>query len=181
MKDMNDLVNELVEDINEIPADTEVSYEVWATGYDEEDKATEAELLLATFDDPDQAVHVAKELTLAGVVNLAADDECDVTTEVHTIHIEVETVVPDDGGTINIGTIYKKTLNIYEELPEYVTLSAEDFVLLDNGDIMVPKNILSDYDIYDSFNAIFEDGGVSQPMIYKIKNLIGEVFVCEFV
>ena len=181
MKDMNDLVNELVEDINEIPADTEVSYEVWAIGYDEEDNATEAELLLATFDDPDQAVHYAKELTLADVVNLAADDECDITTEVYSIHIEVETVVPDDEGTVNIGTIYKKTIEIYEELPDYVVLSADDFVLLDNSDIMVPKNILSDYGENDYFTAIFEHGGVSQPMIYQIKSTIGETYICEFV
>lgn len=180
MKDMNDIVNELVEDI-EVPEDVPVSYEVWAIGYDEEDQATDAELLLAIFDDPDQAVYYAKELTLADVVNFAADDECDVTTEVYSIHIEVETVVPDAEGTINIGTIYKKTLDIYEELPDYVVLSADDFVLLDNGDIMVPKNILAKYNENDRFTAIFEDGGVSQPMIYRIKSTTGEVYVCEFV
>lgn len=180
MKEINDIVNKLVEDI-EVPEDVPVTYEVWAIGYNEEDQVTDAELLLATFGDPDQAVHYAKELTLADVVNFAADDECDVTTEVHTIHIEVETVVPDDEGTINIGTIYKKTLEIYEELPDCVVLSADDFVLLDNGDIMVPKSILIKYNENDCFTAIFEDGGVSQPMIYKIKSAIGEVYVCEFV
>lgn len=180
MKDLNDIVNELVEDI-EIPEDVPVSYEVWAIGYDEEDQVTDAELLLATFEDPDQAANYAKELTLADVVNFAADDECDVTTEVYTIHIEVETVVPDDEGTVNVGTIYKKTLEIYEELPDYVVLSADDFVLLDNGDIMISKNILDKYNENDCFTAIFEDGSVSQPMIYKIKSTVGETYICEFV
>lgn len=180
MKDMNDIVNELVEDI-EIPEDVPVSYEVWAIGYDAEDQVTDAEMLITTFDDPDQAVSYAKELALADVINLAANDECDVTAEVYSIHIEVETVVPDDEGTINIGTIYKKTLEIYEELPEYVTLSADDFVLLSNGDIMVPCNILSNYNKNDCFTAIFEDNGVSQLMIYRIKSNIDDCFVCEFV
>jgi hypothetical protein len=180
MKDMNDIVNKLVEDM-ETPEDIPISYEVWAIGYDEEDQVTDAELLLATFEDPDQAVQYARELALADVVNFAADDECDVTTEVYSIHIEVETVVPDDEGNMNIGTIYKKTLEIYEELPDYVVLSADDFVLLDNGDIMVPKNILAKYTENDCFTAIFEDGGVSQPMIYRIKSADGEVYICEFV
>ena len=142
MKDLNDIVNELVEDI-EMPEDIPVSYEVWAIGYDKEDQVTDAELLIATFEDPDQAVHYAKELTLADVVNLAAGDECDVTTEVYSINIEVETVVPDsEDGSMNIGTVYKKTFELYEELPDYVVLSADDFVLLANGDIMVPKSAL---------------------------------------
>jgi hypothetical protein len=180
MKDLNDIVNELVEDL-EIPEDIPVTYEVWAIGYDEENQITDAEMLIASFDDPDKAVSYAKELTLADVVNLAADDECDITTEVYTIHVEVETVVPDGEGTINIGTVYKKTLEIYEEFPDYVVLSDDDFVLLDNGDIMVPKNILTKYKENDCFTAIFEHGGVSQPMIYKIKTAVGETFVCEFV
>lgn len=181
MKDMNDIVNELVADIEETPTDAPVSYEVWAIGYDEEDQITDAEMLLSTFDDPDMAVEYAKMLTLADVVNLAADDECDVTTEVYSIHIEVETVVPGDDGTMNIGTIYKKTLEIFEELPDYVPLSADDYVLLDNGDIIVPCNILSNYNKNDCFTAIFEDNGISQPMIYRIKSNVGDCFVCEFV
>lgn len=180
MKDMNDIVNALVEDL-EMPEDVPVSYEVWAIGYDKEDQVTDAELLLATFEDPDQAVHYAKELTLADVVNFAADDECDVTTEVYSIHIEVETVVPDDEVTMNIGTIYKKAFELYEELPDYVVLSADDFVLLNSGDITVPKEILSKYSEKDCFTAVFEDGRVSQPMIYRIKSEAGDNFICEFV
>jgi hypothetical protein len=181
MKEMNDLVDQLVADIEETPTDAPVSYEVWAIGYDEEDKVTDAEMLLGTFDDPDMAVSYAKNLVLADVVNLAADDECDVTTEVHSISIEVETVVPGEEAPMNIGTVYKKTIEIFEELPEYVPLSADDYVLLENGDIMVSKNILPDYSENDYFTAIFEHGGVSQPMIYQIKSTVGETYICEFV
>lgn len=181
MEDINAIVNELVEDID-TPADIPVSYEVWAIGYDKEDQVTDAELLLATFEDPDSAVHHAKELTLADVINFAASDEYDISTEIYYIHIEVETVVPDgDDGAMNVGTIYKKTIEVFEELPEYVVLSDDDFVLLNNGDITVPKSILAKYGENDCFTAIFEDGGVSQPMIYRIKSVTDELYICEFV
>lgn len=184
MENVNDLVEKLVDDLDEIPADAKVAYEVWAIGYDEEDHVAGAEMFITSFDDPDMAVAYAKELALADVINMAADDECDVTTEVYSIHIEVETVVPDgDNGTMNIGTIYKKTLEIFEELPEYVTLSSGegDYVIMDNGDIKVPCSILNDYNINDYFTAVFTDNGRSQPMIYQIKAIIGNDYVCEFV
>ena len=59
MKDMNDLINELVADLD-IPEDVPVMYEVWAIGYDEEDNPTESELLIGTFEDPDEAVCFAR-------------------------------------------------------------------------------------------------------------------------
>lgn len=183
MKNMNDLVEELVEDITEIPADASVSYEVWAIGYDEEDQVTDAEMLLTTFEDPDMAVEYAKMLTLADVVNLAADDECDVTTEVYSIHIEVETVVPGDEGTMNIGTIYKKTLEIFEELPEYVSLSANEYeVIEETGNIQIACNILKEYNKNDLINVIFEDEEEPWPITYKIisKTTDGH-YICEFV
>ena len=107
MKDMNELVNELVEDI-EMPEDIPVAYEVWAIGFDEEDVPNGASMLLTTFSDPDKAVAYAKELTLAEVVNLAAEDDYDdLTYETHSISIEVETVVPSAD---------EEELNILEEL-----------------------------------------------------------------
>jgi hypothetical protein len=181
MKAMNDLVNEIVMDSEEIPADPAVTYEVWAIGHDEEDRVTDAEMLLGTFEDPDQAVAFAKETSLADIVNLAADDDCEIPCDVHSISVEVETVVLDDEGNMNIGTIYHKMIELFEELPEYVPMSADDYVLLESGDIMVPCNILSNYNKNDYFTAIFEDNGISQPMIYRIKSNVGDCFICEFV
>ena len=43
-------------------------------------------------------------------------------------------------------------------LSEY--LSADDFELLENGDIQIPHEILKDYNENDCFTAIFEDGSV---------------------
>jgi hypothetical protein len=182
MKDINNCVDMLVDDIDEIPEDVPSTYVVWAVGYDEDDNATGAEMVLAAFEDPDQAVHYAKNITLADVVNLAADDDCDCEVAAHSISIEIEAVVNDeDGCAMGIGVVYKKTIEVYEELPEFVTLSADDYTLLDDGNIMVPKNLLPDYNTGDCFTAVFNDNGISEPMIYKIKSTVGEVYVCEFV
>jgi hypothetical protein len=177
-----ELMNNLVEDIEDFSEDTPVAYDVWAIGYDEEDSTTGVEMMLGTFDNPDQAVHYAKSMTLSDVVNLAADDNCETATGVHYISIEVETTVPDDEGNyMNVGTVFKKKLAIYEELPEYVPLTSDDFALLEDGDIMVPRNILSTYKVGDCFTAVFDGNKISQPMVYKISSEIGDCFVCEFV
>lgn len=185
MENMNDIVNELLKEV-EVPEDIPVMYEVWAIGFDEEDELTGASMVLGTFDDPDLAVEYAKALTLADVVNLAADDEyADLTVETHSISIEVETVVPspdEEELNMNVGTVYKKRFEIYEELPQYVPLSVDDFKLMENGDIQVPCKVLKDYNKNDCFTAIFEDGSISQPMVYRIisKTTDGH-YICEFV
>lgn len=181
MKEMNDLVNELVADIEDIPADVPVVYEVWAIGHDEEDQVTDAEMMLASFEDPDMAVSYAKTVTLADVVNLAADDECDAATEAHSISIEVETVVPDEEGTMNIGTIYKKTLEIYEELPEYVILNGDEFEIVADGNIQVSCSLLEGYKEKDCFNVVFADATYPSPIPYRIISKTSSgYFICEF-
>lgn len=83
-------------------------YEVWAIGYNNNNEVTDAELLLKTLKDPDEAVAYAKGVELADVIqydtcnNLPAND-------VAYINIEVETVIADDeNGTLNVGTIFYK-------------------------------------------------------------------------
>lgn len=182
MKDMNDIVENFVADM-EIPADVPVSYEVWAIGHDEEGQATEAEMMIASFEDPDQAVAFAKETSLADVVNLAADDDCEIPSNVHSISIEVETVVPDEEGTMNIGTIYKKKIEVFEELPEFVVLTRDEYeVIEETGSIQIPCNILKEYNKNDLINIIFEDEEEPWPITYKIisKTTSGHC-ICEFV
>ena len=184
LQNVDELVNAIAEDISEIPDDTTVTYEVWAIGYDEEDCVTDAELLLGTFDDPDFAVSYAKAVTLADVVNLMADEDWEIrstTGTVDHISIEVETVVPDDEGTMNIGTIYEKTLEVFDNLPEFIALSNSDYEIMEDGDIQIPCNILKDYNKNDLITIVFEDDNLSQPMIYKIisKTTSGH-YICEF-
>lgn len=113
MNSINEMVEKLVDSIEEVPADTPVSYEVWAIGYDDENKMTDAEVFLETFTDPDLAVNYAKAVSLADVVHRAADDSCKITDGVCYISIEVETVVADENDTMNVGTVFKKVIEIF--------------------------------------------------------------------
>ena len=109
-----ELMNNIVEDIDDIPEDAEVLYSVWAVGYDSGDEPTNVEFLLGEFDNPDGAVAHAKQVTATEMVN-----ELGLVNMGDTAYftIEVETVVgnPDDedGGTMNIGTIYHRELYPY--------------------------------------------------------------------
>ena len=184
MENINAIVDQLVADID-IPEDVPVMYEVWAIGYNEEDMATEADLLLATFDDPDQAVRYAKGITAADVIE-AAEDDCYACFDegVCTIHVEVETVVvSDEDGAINIGTIYKNTLELFEDLPPFIVLEAEDYsVIEETGCIEVPCDLLEGYHKNDIVEIIFaEEEDQVYPIEYKIifKTTDGK-FICEF-
>ena len=186
MKDMNELVNELVEDI-EMPEDIPVAYEVWAIGFDEEDVPNGASMLLTTFSDPDKAVAYAKELTLAEVVNLAAEDDYDdLTYETHSISIEVETVVPsadEEELNMNVGTVYKKRIEIFEEVPDFVVLFEGDFeVIEETGLLQIPCARLKDYNKNDIISVVFGDEGQTCPIDYKIiSKTASGYYICDFV
>lgn len=184
MENMNDIVNELVEDI-EIPEDVPVMYEVWAIGYDEEDCITDAELLIGTFEDPDAAVCFARDTSVADILGLAEDEEyTGFNVSTHSIHVEVETVVPDDeNGTLNIGTIYKKTLELFEEVPDFVCLSNNEYeVIEETGYIQISCAILKDYNKNDVITVLFVDEEKPWPIEFKIISKTTDgYYICEFV
>ena len=183
MKDMNDIVNELVEDI-EIPDDMPVSYEVWATGYDEDGTVYESEMFITAFTDPDEAVAYAKELTSEDVLSIAAEHYVGAAPyeNIEGISIEVETVVPNgDDGTMNVGTIYRKLVEI-EESFEFVTLSNSEFDIMEDGNIQIPCGLLKEYNKNDCITIIFKDAEFSEHMTYKIiSNTTSGYYICEFV
>ena len=186
MENMDDLVNALIEDM-EVPADVPVVYEVWAIGYDEENDLTGAAMVLNTFDDPDHAVEYAKALTLADVINLAGEDDYDdFSVETHSISIEVETVVPnvdEDELNMNVGTVYKKRIEIFEETQEFVELSNNDYEIIEEtGFIQIPCGILKNYNKNDEFTALFVDEEQPWPITYKIiSKTTSGYYICEFV
>jgi hypothetical protein len=186
MKDMTEIVNKLVEDM-ETPADVPVAYEVWAIGYGQEDEPTGASMVLSTFNDPDQAVEYAKALMLADVINLAADDDYDdLSADTHSISIEVETVVPSDDEeelNMNVGTIYKKRLDVFTELPEFVCLSDNEYELIEEtGNIQIPCSILKEYNKNDHITVLFTAEEQPWPIEYKIISKTTDgYYICEFV
>lgn len=106
-----ELLETIVEDIEDIPEDTEVFYAVWALGHSTEDGCTDDEILVGEFTDPNEAVACAEKTTIEQINELGFG-EPDPDTAYFSI--EVETVIADsddeDGGTMNIGTIYSRDL-----------------------------------------------------------------------
>lgn len=185
-----ELVNAIAEDITEIPEDTPVSYEVWAIGYDYDGDITDAELFLKEFSDPDEAIEYAKKLSLADIVHQAAEEaNTDITPDISYISVEVETVIEDeDGDSINIGTIY--TTNIYldttekAESEDIVSLTEDDYTVLEDGTLKVSRKCLKDFNKNDFVTFCFVNEGASY-LKYKIVSTViyedGEYYHCEFV
>ena len=184
MENMHDIVDKLVEDL-ETPEDVPVAYEVWAIGFDEEDELTGTSMILNTFADPDLAVKYAKEVTLAEVVNMTAEaDYEDLTVETQSISIEVETVVPsdDDDMNMNVGTVFKKRIQIFEDTPEFVELTRANYEILEDGTLQIPCTILKDYNKNEEFTVLFVDEEQPWPITYRIisKTTSGH-YICEFI
>jgi hypothetical protein len=183
MENMNYIIEELLEDID-TPDDAPVMYEVWAVGYDEEEHITDAELLIGTFDDPDEAVCFAKSTTEADILNLAEDEGYSGFAELaFTIHVEVETVVAsEEDGIINIGTIYKKTIDLSEETPDLVCLSNDEYTIIEEtGYIQIPQHIVKKYDEGDKITVLFEEEEKPWPIEYKIISKTEDYYICDFV
>lgn len=107
-----ELMNNIVEDLENIPEDTAVCYAVWALGFNKSAELTDDEILLEEFNNPDEAVTFAENVTIEQINKLGGTKP--ISTDVVYFSIEVETVVVDpedeEGGTMNIGTVFTKDL-----------------------------------------------------------------------
>ena len=108
-----ELMDSIVEDIEDFPEDTEVTYEVWALGYNANSEPLDYCFSLGDFVDPMEAVCFAETVMLS---ELRFHSPADYPKTISHFSIEVETVIADpedeDGGTMNIGTIYRRELQI---------------------------------------------------------------------
>ncbi len=182
MQNTEEFVYSIVEDLDTIPDDAEVTYEVWAIGYDKDNIITDAEMLLGSFEDPDFAVSHAKAITLADVVDLAADDNYEgFENQIQTISIEVETVVSDGEDLVNIGTIYKKSIEVFDELLECVSLTTTEYELLEDGNLQISCDLLKDYNKNDIINIVFAEEE-PWPIPHKIiSKTTSGYYICELV
>jgi hypothetical protein len=182
-----ELMESIVEDITDIPEDTEVTYEVWALGYDKNDNVTDAEMLIGEFANPDEAVACAEKLTLADIVFNDDSDDCELKVPLGYISVEVETVVPDEeDSTMNVGTVYKRDLwldgeygsedclevcldEAAEDLDPIVAITSDDYELLEDGTLKVSCGLLKDFNKNDCLRLQFVGEPESVPIItYKI-------------
>ena len=200
-----DLAISIAEDIEEIPEDTSVTYSVWAIGYDNNSEVTDTDMFIKVFANPDKAIEFVKKLTLADIVRLAAEEhiEFELTENVSYISVEVETVIedPENDGTMNIGTIYKRELWIddeysneedapEDEYSEAVQVTAKDYRLLEDGSLEVDCDVLKNFNKNDMVQIWFTDetwftdeNKDYRPILtYKIiSKTTDNKFICEFI
>lgn len=179
MKNTNEILNSLIDEIEDTIEDTAVIYEVWAIGYAKDNTVTDSEMFLKDFSDPDEAVKYASQLTLADIVHIASEnDNGKEPDNVAYISIEVETVVEaDDEGTMNVGTIFKKELWFKEDL----RLTEEDYSLLDDGTIKISCDLMNNLNEGDIVKILFVGNCTEVLLTYKIISKVDGYYFCEFV
>lgn len=96
-----------------LPEEAPISYEVWVIGRHNHHNV---ETLLRTFEECWEAVDYADTLPLLDAINaIAGDNYFNYGTDY--VFVEVETVIDNRrGGTMNIGTAYKKALFMLEDI-----------------------------------------------------------------
>ena len=193
LKNNPELLAEITEDIEDFDEATDVVYEVWALGYDENDEVVDAELCMFTSIDRDEAINHAKKVTLADVVNLMPKEVCE-DCGVAKIKVEVETVAPvTDEELMNIGTVYERELwSIDDEQeepedddddPDVVELTEEAYTLLEDGTLKVSCKLLKDFNKNDcvAFRFVNEDCLMTYKIISKVIYEDGDYYHCEFI
>lgn len=191
-----DLAKFIAEDLDEIPEDAEVTYELWAIGHNADGAVTNTEMFIAEFKDPDAAIEFAQKVTMADIVHQAAEehDGSMPAENVTYISLEVETVVDEDeDGTMNIGTIYKRELWIdgeygdeedapEDEYSEVVPVTVKDYRLLEDGSLEIDCDILKNFNKNDMVQIWFTDEDHKAILTYKIiSKTTGNKFICEFI
>jgi hypothetical protein len=197
-----ELLNNIVEDIDDIPEDAEVLYAVWALGYNKDDDITDTEVLVGEFTNHDEAVACAENLTIKAIDELGYEKPDNDTAY---FSVEVETVVGDpddeDGGTMNIGTVYQRNLwidceygsedcleEMLDELVEVdpiIAITAEDYELLEDGALKVRCDLLKGFNKNDYLRLQFVGEPESVPVLtYKIMSKViyedGDYYHLEF-
>lgn len=182
LQNNEELLNSIVEDLDDFDENTEVVYEVWAFGYDENDEITDAELCMFTSTDPEEAVNYAKTVELADVIHQAENGPCS-SNKVFRIAVEVETVVPVDDDLVNVGTVYSKTIWEEDEYPEDQIVYLEDgeYEILEDNILKVKCSALDGFNKNDIVMIYFPKEEF--PMEYKIMSRViyedGDYYHCE--
>lgn len=185
----DELMESIVEDIEDISEDSEVTYEVWALGYDAEEGCTDDEVLIGEFTDLDEAVACAEKVTIEQINELGFGKP-DPTTAYFSI--EVETVVedPEDEGTINIGTVYSRDLWIDgeygtdEDTEPTIFIYNKDYELLEDGILKVRRELLKDYNKNDCVKLCFaeeEPCALTYKIVSKVEYADGDYYHLDFI
>lgn len=89
--------------------DSKTTYEVWALGIDKLDRVTDFEILLGSFEDPENARTFAWTVDKSLIKTKTSKE---FPSNLKQINIEVETVVDNGSYSENVGTIFRTELII---------------------------------------------------------------------
>lgn len=152
-------------------------YEVWAIGYDCNDKPTEFDYLLYTAVDPDDAITFADSVTSFDVKAV----EADALIKADHFSIEVETTAVIEDEPMNLGTIYRRSL-YYNSITADIMLSSDDYKVQDDGSLLVTSRFLNKLKDKETINVFFLDSGESSLLTIKIiEELDDNKFICDIV
>ena len=192
-----ELMKNIIEDLDDVSVDAEVFYAVWALGCNSEADPTNDEVLVGEFTDPDSAVDYAKKVTFDTIKEMGFGEP-----DPDTVYfsVDVETVVGDpedeDGGTMNIGTIYHRDLWIDGEYgsaeeagigddESVISITDKDFELLEDGTMKISCAFLKDYNKNDFVTFQFPEEDLVAFLTYKIVSKViyedGDYYHCELV
>lgn len=185
---MNDeeLSSYVTEDLEDFDDTAVVTYAIWAIGYDADSCITDTEMYLGEFVDPDRAVEKAKALTLADIIHLAAeeDDGSEPNEDIAYVTIEVETVVDDEEeGSMNVGTIFRKDIWLYEELDdeELIHVKDNEYVLDEDGNLIISCDQFNHLNKNDRIKVMYDDEDNTPVLTYTVKSKTTDnKFICEF-
>lgn len=174
----DETIKEILNSIEEDFDINKVTYEVWALGYDCDGEFTGTDLFLGTFEDPDAAVQYAAIVSWADIRHLEGADKFKRTSDM--LSIEVETVVDcEDDGTMNVGTIFAKSICVYVE---DLRLSSNDFEIVEEDKLKVSCELLKDFNKNDKVKIYFTDGKAvfNYKIISRVIYADGEYYHLEF-
>lgn len=167
LDELNKAAEAIIDDLD-IPEFTKPTYEVWAIGYDSENRVTDAELFLGDFINPDEAIAKAETVTLGNLVaaDLVAEINSEKVNDIFKggfVSIEVETVIPDDDeGIINIGTIYNRTMQV-----PVVTIDVEETIKMEDNTLQIPVETYGNLKAGDLVTVVYSKDPMTV-LCYKV-------------
>ena len=178
------------DDFVDIDFTDESSYEVWAVGYNGDE--SNAEMFINKFDDPDDAVEFADNITISDIINIDADRfmSTDTNDEISRISVEIETITLTDDSSVDIMTVYKRDLwvdgeyggnYLVSEEEIIVNLAEDDFEVLNDGSLKIRIDRLEGYSEKDKVQIRFINEIESSPITYEIIDKVGDYFICNFI
>lgn len=168
------MIDELDDYLFEV--EDESYYEVWAISYDSNNLSLDKDYLLCFLNDPNMAVSFADSITVDEIKKVIGDN----IDFIDHFSIEVETVASVDGIQMNLGTIYKR--NLLNKIIADITLTRNNYELLEDGSLMVSKHIFSNVNTKETIKALFEEETSKAILPLKITgDCYTDKYVCEIV